>query len=285
MCTAYDFHSARLAHAAGVDMLLVGDSLGMTMLGYDSTLPVTMDDMVRATQSVVRGAQGAFVVTDMPFMSYQSSFEEGMRNAGRLIKEGGAQAVKVEGATDDTLSLVEALVGAGIPVVAHLGLTPQSVNAFGGYGVQAKEARAATKLLLEARSVEGAGACAVVLECIPAELAVKVTEMLNIPTIGIGAGVGCNGEVQVFHDILGFGDFKPRHAKRFADAESYFTQALSDFVEQTRAGQFPDESNTTHVDVSVVKAAETAYLNTLAEAIDFESMLESSLYEDEHDES
>lgn len=255
MCTAYDYHAARIARQAGIDAILVGDSLGMAVLGHRSTLPVTMEDMISATAAVVRGADGGFVIADMPFMSYQASYSEGMTNAGRLIKEGGASAVKVEGATEDTLSLIEGLVGAGIPVVAHLGLTPQSVLALGGYSVQAKESDAITKLMLDARSVQEAGACCLVLECIPAEVGSVISSQLVIPTIGIGAGHGCDGEIQVYHDLLGFGDFKPRHAKRYLEAEELFTQALETYANEVRTGEFPGEPQTTHVDLSLVKAA------------------------------
>lgn len=258
MITAYDFPSARLVDEAGVDAILIGDSMGMAVLGFDSTLPVTMDDMVRATAAVGRGASRALVVADMPFMSYQASRRDGMRNAGRLIAEGGAQAVKLEGATASTLKLVRALVEAGIPVMGHVGLTPQSVNALGGYKTQAKDAAAAAKLIDDCLALEHAGAFSVVLECIPAELARRVSEIVSIPTVGIGAGAGCDGQVQVFHDILGLGDFTPRHAKRFAEVGKQIVAAVSDYSDQVRAGTFPAEEQTTHVGMDVVVQAQGA---------------------------
>lgn len=246
MCTAYDFHSARLVDESGIDSILVGDSLGMTMLGYDSTVPVTIDDMVYFTRIVSRASKRAFLVADMPFMSYHTSKEQAMTNAGRLIQEAGAQAVKIEGATPLTLDVTASLVAAGIPVVAHLGLTPQSINTLGGYSTQARDEAAAAQLLADAHAVEDAGACAVVLECIPAELALRVTNELHIPTIGIGAGISCDGQVQVFHDVLGFGTFKPKHAKRFAHAEEAFGEALRTYGTETKSRTFPTEEQTTH---------------------------------------
>lgn len=246
MCTAYDFHSARLVDDAGIDSILVGDSLGMTMLGYDSTVPVTIDDMVFFTSVVARASKQAFLVADMPFMSYHISKEQAMANAGRLVQEAGAQAVKIEGATPLTLEIIAALVGAGIPVVAHLGLTPQSINTLGSYKTQARDETAAAQLLADAHAVEASGACAVVLECIPAELAQRVTDELSIPTIGIGAGAGCDGQVQVYHDLLGYGTFKPKHAKHYAHAESLFTEALGAYCADVKKRAFPTEDQTTH---------------------------------------
>lgn len=248
MLTAYDFHSARLADNAGVDTLLVGDSLGMTMLGYDSTLPVTMDDMVYATKIVARTAKRALVVGDLPFMSYQISVKEGMANAARLIKEGGAQMVKLETATDNTLKLISRLAEAGIPVMAHLGLTPQSVNSFGGYKTQGKTTSAAQVLIEEAKAVQDAGASALVLECIPSELAKVISETLYIPTIGIGAGPSCDGQVQVFHDLLGFGTFKPKHAKAFCDAETIFSAAIQEYITDCKSSEFPTQTESTYFD-------------------------------------
>lgn len=255
MLTAYDYHSARLVEAAGVDAILVGDSLGMTMLGEPSTLPVTMDDMVRATRAVTRGCSRVLVAADMPFMSYQADYAEGVRNAGRLIAQGGAHAVKIETATDDALTLIHGLVGAGVPVMAHLGLTPQSVNAI-GYRTQGKDVAGAAKLMLDALSVQGAGAFAVVLECVPAELAEKISAMLDIPTIGIGGGVGCDGQVQVFHDLLGIGDFLPKHAKRYADLAGEITRAVGEYAGDVRERAFPNEPQCTHLDPAVLADAE-----------------------------
>ena len=216
MLTAYDYPTARLVEQAGVPIILVGDSLGMVVLGYDSTVPVTMEDMIHHAKAVVRGTERAIVVADMPFMTYQVSTEEALRNAGRLIKETGATAVKLEGG-QEVAETVRRLTAAGIPVMGHLGLTPQSVNQLGGYRLQGKTPAAAVKLLHDAKALEDAGAFAVVLETIPARVAECVTARLAIPTIGIGAGPFCDGQVQVIHDFLGiFQDFVPRHAKQYA---------------------------------------------------------------------
>ncbi|HEX9092558.1 MAG TPA: 3-methyl-2-oxobutanoate hydroxymethyltransferase [Coriobacteriia bacterium] len=253
MVTAYDTPSARLVDEAGVDSILVGDSLGMTVLGFDSTLPVTLDDMVRHTAAVARGAKRALVVADMPFMSFQVSPEEALRNAGRLMAEGAAGVVKLEGgaAVAETVARITA---AGIPVMGHVGLTPQSVHQLGGYKVQAKEAAAALALLEDCRALQDAGAFAVVLECIPAELAAVASGELTIPTIGIGAGAGCDGEVQVFHDLLGLGgEFVPRHAGRYADLGQEIRSAVSKYAEDVRAGTFPGEAQTTHMDARALE--------------------------------
>lgn len=268
MLTAYDYHSARLVEAAGVDVVLVGDSLGMTVLGYPSTLPVTMDDMVSATAAVSRACSRALVVADMPFMSYQADYAEGMRNAGRLLSEGGAHAVKIEGGHEEAVWLTRGLVEAGIPVMGHLGLTPQSINTLGGYRVQAREAAAAAKLLAEITALEQVGAFAVVLECVPAELATRASELVSIPTIGIGAGAGCDGEVQVYHDVLGLGTFTPRHAKRYAELGEQISAAVSAYAEEVRSGAFPTEAQTTHVPASVVAEAEILYAAGIAEEDD-----------------
>ena len=266
MCTAYDVTQARLAQAAGVDTILVGDSLGMTTLGYDSTLPVTMDDMLRATAAVTRGAPDTYVVADMPFMSYQASYEEGMRNAGRLMAEAGAQAVKLEGASADTLTLVEGLVDAGIPVVGHLGLTPQSVNTLGGYRVQAKEKPDIIELFSSTHFLMGAGISALVVECVPAEVARQLQEMFAVPIIGIGSGPHCDGEVQVFHDLLGLdSSFTPRHAKRFVEGAELLGNALEEYVQSVRATTFPGEDQSTHVDQAVVEDASAAFASLVLE--------------------
>lgn len=256
MCTAYDFHSTRLVDEAGIDSILIGDSMGMTMMGYDSTVPVTLDDILFSTRIVSRTSRHAFIVADMPFMSFQVSYEEGMRNASRLVKEGGAQAVKLEGATDLTLELIGGLSQAGIPVVAHLGLTPQSVNTLGGYSTQARAKEPALRLIQEAFDVEKAGACAVVLECIPAELATHITASLSIPTIGIGAGIGCDGQVQVFHDLMGLGTFQPKHAKSYAHVEEIAADALRHYLSETKAGEFPGEEQSTHLASDVAQSIE-----------------------------
>ena len=255
MITAYDYHSARLVEAAGVDSVLVGDSLGMTVLGFDSTLPVTMDDMVRHTAAVSRACERVLVIADMPFMSYQADIADGMRNAARLVVEGGAGAVKVEGASPGTLALARALVEAGIPVMGHVGLTPQSVHVLGGYRTQAREAQGAAKLMADCRALEQAGAFGVVLECIPVELAERVSAMLAILTIGIGAGAGCDGQVQVFHDILGLGDFRPKHAATYVDAGTLIREGISAYAADVRARAFPTEEQSTHAEAAVITQA------------------------------
>lgn len=250
MVTAYDTSSARLVDAAGVDAILVGDSLGMTVLGYETTLPVTLADMLRHTAAVVRGTKRALVIADMPFMSFQICAEDALRNAGRLMSEAGAGAVKLEGGVT-VAETVRKLTSAGIPVMGHVGLTPQSVHQLGGYRVQAKEAVSAEALLDDCRALQDAGAFAVVLECIPAELAQLASTMLAIPTIGIGAGAGCDGEVQVFHDILGLGgEFTPRHAKRYAEIGAAVREAVEAYADEVRAGAFPAEEQTTHMDAA-----------------------------------
>jgi 3-methyl-2-oxobutanoate hydroxymethyltransferase len=270
MLTAYDYHSARLAELAGVDSILVGDSLGMTVLGESSTLPVTMDDMVRATQAVSRAVDRVLVVADMPFMSYQADFAEGMRNAARLLAEGGAQAVKLEGATDDTLILVEGLVSAGVPVMGHIGLTPQSVNVLGGYKTQGKRPAAAARLMADAVALEAVGAFAIVLECVPAELADRISALLEIPTIGIGAGVACDGQVQVLHDVLGLGEFVPRHAKRFAQLAEDIEHAISAYASEVRGRTFPGDDQSTHIEAGALAEAEVRYSAEYADAHDEE---------------
>ena len=248
MITAYDYPSAKLVEEAGAPIILVGDSLGMVVLGYDSTVPVTMEEMLHHVKAVVRGTRRAHVVADMPFMSYQTGPQDALRNAGRLLKEGGAQSVKLEGGRH-VAETVRALVQAGIPVMGHLGLTPQSVNQFGGYKVQGKTPAAAVKLVNDAVSLEQAGAYAVVLETIPAQLAQVITEKTSIPTIGIGAGPHCDGQVQVFHDLLGlFTDFVPKHAKRYAQVGEAIKQAVSEYVAEVREGAFPTERESFFID-------------------------------------
>jgi len=257
MITAYDAPGGRLAEAAGVDVVLVGDSLGMTVLGYDSTLPVTMDDMLRATAAVARATERVLVVADMPFMSYQVSAEEALRNAGRFLAEARAHAVKIEGGVA-VAELVGLLTDAGIPVMGHVGLTPQSVNVFGGYKVQGRDADSALRLVEDCLALEAAGAFAIVLELVPAELAALVSEELDIPTIGIGAGAGCDGQVQVFHDLLGLGTFTPKHAKRYAEVGAAITKAVAAYTADVRAGAFPGEAQLSHLDAAVVAELERA---------------------------
>jgi 3-methyl-2-oxobutanoate hydroxymethyltransferase len=239
MITAYDYPGARLVEQAGIDLILVGDSLGMVVLGYDSTVPVTLDEMIHHGKAVVRGTQRALVTVDLPFMTYQVSVEDALRNAGRLLKETGAGAVKLEGGAH-VAETIRRLVQAGIPVMAHLGLTPQSVNQLGGYHVQGKTPRAEAQLLGDALAVEEAGAFALVLEAVPAPLARRVSERLRIPTIGIGAGPGCDGQVQVFHDLLGFNDdFLPHHARRYGHVAEAIRAAAHAYADDVRAGVFP----------------------------------------------
>ncbi|MDD4084677.1 MAG: 3-methyl-2-oxobutanoate hydroxymethyltransferase [Acholeplasmataceae bacterium] len=253
MITAYDYAMARNVDEAGIDMILVGDSLGNVMLGYSSTLPVTMDAMVHHTQAVVRGTKTALVVADMPFMSYQASEEEGLRNAGRLMKEGGSAAVKIEGGAE-VCQLVKKMVTAGIPVVGHIGLTPQSVNQFGGFKVQGKDFAAAQKLLDDAKALEAAGAFAVVLECVPAALAKKVTEQLTIPTIGIGAGNGCSGQVLVCNDLLGFSNgFSPKFAKKYRNLHDEIVGAVSEYISDVRDRSFPGPEHSFKIDEEVLE--------------------------------
>ena len=243
MLTAYDYSTARVMDMAGVDALLVGDSLGMVMLGYPDTLSVTVDDMVRHCAAVARGAQKALVVCDMPFMSYHVSVEDTVRNAGRLMTEGRAQAVKLEGGAEFAAE-VRALTRASIPVMGHLGLTPQSVNAFGGFKVQCKIMAAAQKLLDDARALQEAGAFALVLECVPAPLAERVTQALSIPVIGIGAGAGCDGQVLVWQDMTGMTlSHLPRFVKRFGEVGASLRSAVEAYAREVRAGAFPGEDH------------------------------------------
>ena len=239
MLTAYDALMARVLDRAGVDVLLIGDSVGMVLLGFDTTLPVTMDAMVHHTRAVSRGAQRALVLADMPFLSYQIGPAEALRNAGRLVQEGGAQAVKIEGG-QRYAETVERLVGAGIPVMGHLGLVPQSVHRFGGFRQQAKSEEDAQRLLEDAKALQQAGVFGVVLECIPANVARMVTEELSVPTIGIGAGPYCDGQVLVTHDALGLtGDAAPAFAKQFAHLGALMTDGVKDYIHEVKTGQFP----------------------------------------------
>ena len=235
MLTAYDWPTARLVDSGGVDAILVGDSLSMVVQGNDTSLPITVDEMIYHTRMVARGAERAMVIADMPFMSYEVSTEEAVRNAGRYLKEGGAEAVKLEGGTS-AAEPIEAIVRADIPVMAHIGLTPQSVHKFGGFKVQRQEER----LLEDAKAVQEAGAFSVVLECIPTPIATKITEELEIPTIGIGAGPDCSGQVLVLNDMLGlFEKFTPKFVKEYADCGSVIKDAISDYCSEVKDGEFP----------------------------------------------
>jgi 3-methyl-2-oxobutanoate hydroxymethyltransferase len=252
MITAYDYMSAAFLEEAGVPIILVGDSLGQVVLGYDSTVPVTMDEMLHHIRPVVRGTQRAHVVGDMPFMSYQASADEAVRNAGRLLKEGGCQSVKLEGGRQ-VGSTVDRIVKAGIPVMAHIGLTPQAVNQLGGYRVQGRSSEAAAELVEDARTLEEAGAYAVVLELVPGPLAALITERVSIPTIGIGAGVHCDGQVQVFHDLFGLAiDFTPKHARPYARLADSIKSAAAEYVADVRSGAFPTDKESFSMKESVL---------------------------------
>ena len=253
MLTAYDYSMAKLIDEAGIDMVLVGDSLGMVMLGYEDTLSVTMEDMIHHTAAVSRGIKNAFLVADMPFLSYQTSVYDAVCNAGRLIKEGRAEAVKLEGGSAFA-EHIRAITNASIPVVAHLGLTPQSFHSLGGFKVQGKSEQAAKKLVEDAKAVEEAGAVALVLECVPAKLAELVTKKLHIPTIGIGAGAGCDGQVLVYQDMLAmFGDFKPKFVKRFGEVGAVMKEAFQTYSQEVKASVFPAAEHTFQIDDDVIE--------------------------------
>lgn len=253
MLTAYDYSTAKLLDESGVNSILVGDSLGNVMLGYEDTIPVTMEDMIHHGAAVARGAKNALVVIDMPFMSYQISVEEAVRNAGRLMQEGHGGAVKLEGG-EEVCPQIRAIVNAGIPVVAHLGLTPQSIHAFGGFKVQGKTEAAAKKLMEDAKKVQEAGAFALVLEAVPAKLAEMITQQLTIPTIGIGAGNKCDGQVLVYQDMLGmFSDFTPKFVKQYANLGEIMKAAFRSYIEEVQSGVFPAKENEYAVDDSVIE--------------------------------
>ena len=253
MVTAYDYTTAKIMDETGVNTILVGDSLGMTMLGYEDTLSVTMEDMIHHSAAVARGVKDAFIVTDMPFMSYQTSVYDAVVNAGRLVKEGHAHAVKMEGGVDFAPH-IEAIVKASIPVVAHIGLTPQSVNAFGGFKVQGKDLEAARRLIEDAKAVEAAGACMVVLECVPAKLARRITKELSIPTIGIGAGADCDGQVLVYQDMLAmYGGFKPKFVKVFANVGKTMREGIAAYIQETKEEVFPASEHCFKIEESVIE--------------------------------
>lgn len=244
MVTAYDYPSAKLVDEAGVDVILVGDSLGMVVLGYDSTIPVTLDDIVHHTRAVARGAKRALIVADMPFLTYHGTREETLKNAGRLIQEGHAHAVKMEGG-EEILPAVRACVQAGIPVMGHLGLTPQAVHQLGGYKVQGKDVASARKIVEDAKRLEEAGVFSIVLECVPEALAQLVTETVSVPTIGIGAGASCDGQVLVFHDLVGFAsDLKPKFVKQYADIGQTIRAAVERYADEVRRRAFPGPEHT-----------------------------------------
>ena len=252
MLTAYDYTTAKLVDEAGVHMILVGDSLGMVVLGYDSTIPVTIDVMLHHTRAVVRGSQNAMVVGDMPFMTYNISTEDALRNAARFLQETGCQAVKLEGGVT-VADTVRRIVDCGIPVVGHIGLTPQSINQLGGHKIQGKTPEAAAKLLADARALDEAGAFAVVLETVPAPLAKLITQKISIPTIGIGAGADCDGQVQVINDILGsHTGYIPKHAKQYAQVADITAKAIAQYAGEVASGKFPADANSFPMDESIL---------------------------------
>ncbi len=258
MVTAYDYPSAQLVDEAGVTMILVGDTLGMVVLGYDTTLPVTMEDMLHHVKPVVRATGRALIIADMPFMSYQTTPEDALRNAGRFLQEGGAQAVKLEGGVA-VAETVRRLVDAGIPVMGHVGLTPQSLNQLGGYKVQGKTPKAAARLIADALALEEAGAFSIVLETIPAPLAQLISERLRVPTIGIGAGPHCDGQVQVYHDLLGLFDaFIPKHAKQYAQLGDTIRDAIAAYARDVRERNFPTDEHSFTMDESALAQLATA---------------------------
>lgn len=251
--TAYDYATAKIMDDSGVNAIMVGDSVGMVCLGYKDTLAVTMEDMLHHTKAVARAVSNSLLIADLPFMSYQTSVHDAMRNAGRLIKEGNAQAVKLEGGKE-VCPQIRAIVDASIPVMAHIGLTPQSVNAFGGFKVQGKEEESARKILEDAKAVEQAGAFAVVLECIPAKLAALVTDSIGIPTIGIGAGPHCDGQVLVCQDMLGMTeDFTPKFVKNYGQLNLRMRKAFADYVDDVRQGTFPAPEHTFSIADDVIE--------------------------------
>ena len=253
MLTAYDYSTAKLEDEAGVNTILVGDSLGNVILGYEDTISVTMEDMSHHGAAVARGAKNALVIIDMPFMSYQTSVYDAVVNAGRLMKEGRAGAVKLEGGAE-VCPQIRAIVNAGIPVCAHLGLTPQSINAFGGFKVQGKSEAAARKILEDAKAVQEAGAFALVLEAVPRKLAALITKDLSIPTIGIGAGKECDGQVLVYQDLLGmFSDFTPKFVKRYAEVGDIMKNAFRLYIEEIQNGVFPGEENEYKIDDTIIE--------------------------------
>jgi 3-methyl-2-oxobutanoate hydroxymethyltransferase len=252
MLTAYDYSTAKIVDEAGVPLILVGDSLGMVVLGYESTIPVTMEEMLHHTKAVVRGTRKAMVIGDMPFMTYHISVEGALRNAARFIQEGGAQAVKLEGGVT-VAEKVRGIVECGIPVMGHIGLTPQSINQLGGYKVQGKTPEAAARLLKDAQSLEEAGAFAVVLETVPTPLATLISQKIAIPTIGIGAGAGCDGQVQVINDILGsFADFVPKHAKQYTKLADIISRAVKEYYNEVKDGSFPTDKQSFSMDESIL---------------------------------
>jgi 3-methyl-2-oxobutanoate hydroxymethyltransferase len=252
MLTAYDYSTAKIVDEVGVPLILVGDSLGMVVLGYESTIPVTMEEMLHHTKAVVRGTKRSLIVGDMPFMTYHLSVEQALQNAARFIQEAGAQAIKLEGGVT-VAEKVRRMVQCGMPVMGHIGLTPQSIHQFGGHKVQGKSPEGAKKLLDDAIALDEAGAFAIVLETVPTPLATLITEKVSVPTIGIGAGIGCDGQVQVINDILGsFADFVPKHAKQYAKLTDIIRKAVTDYHNEVKDGTFPTEKQSFSMDESVL---------------------------------
>ena len=252
MLTAYDYSTAKIVDEVGIPLILVGDSLGMVVLGYESTIPVTIEEMLHHTKAVVRGTKRALVIGDMPFMTYHTSISDAQRNAARFIQEGGAQAVKLEGGVT-VAEKVRSIVDCGIPVVGHIGLTPQSINQLGGYKVQGKTTEAALKMLKDAQVLEEAGAFAVILETVPTPLATLITQKISIPTIGIGAGIGCDGQVQVINDILGwYTDFVPKHTKQYLKLADIMSNALTQYYNEVQTSSFPTEEQSFTMNESIL---------------------------------
>ncbi len=259
MLTAYDYATAKLIDGVGVPLILVGDSLGMVVLGYESTIPVTMEEMLHHTKAVVRGTEQALIIGDMPFMTYHASVSEALHNAARFIQEGGAQAVKLEGG-EIMAETVRRIVGCGIPVMGHIGLTPQSVHQLGGFKVQGKTQEAAIRLVKDAIALEEAGVFSIVLEAVPTPLAKMITKKVGVPTIGIGAGPFCDGQVQVVSDLLGlFTDFVPKHAKQYARLSDIIKQAVGDYINEVQAGTFPTDKQSYAMDESLLAGLEQEY--------------------------
>ena len=253
MLTAYDYSTAKLADQAGIPLLLVGDSLGMVVLGYESTIPVTIEEMIHHTKAVARGAKQALVIGDMPFMTYHTSTSDALRNAARFIQEAGAQAIKLEGGVT-VAETVKRIVDCGIPVMGHIGLTPQSVHQLGGHRVQGKTPETAERLLTDARTLEQAGAFAIVLELVPAPLSRLITQKVTVPTIGIGAGPDCDGQVQVITDLLGLSaDFVPKHAKQYARLAGTISAAIADYIAEVKSGSFPTAEHGSTMDESLLE--------------------------------
>lgn len=252
MLTAYDYSTAKMIDECGINGILVGDSLGMVCLGYKDTLSVTMEDMIHHIKAVSRGSENALIVGDMPFMSYQTSVYDALVNAGRLIKEGGAEAVKLEGGAA-VCKQIEAIVNAQIPVMGHIGLTPQSINVFGGFKVQGKDEEVAKQLIEDAKKIEAAGAFAIVLECVPAKLAEIITKSISIPTIGIGAGAGCDGQILVYQDMLGmFSNISPKFVKKFAEVGESMKNGFKKYIEEVNNGVFPSQEHTFSIDDRII---------------------------------